>query len=230
MVLFGLIAFFTPTRIRNVPKSEHISRFSSKIVEIPTSIKFKEYSSVKTTHKEQDNFVIGWVGSKSTSKNLLSLIDVFLDFKKCYPNVLFRFIGFDITLQPMFNKLDVEFISWSSENELKTISTFTVGIMPLENNYFNNGKCGFKLIQYMGVGIPTISTPLVANIKINRSGKNLFANSKQEWFAAFEYVYFNRDYFKSVGIENQSSVEKYYSVEANQHQYINLMKSLIAKK
>ena len=88
--------------------------------------------------------------------------------------------------------------------EVETISKFDVGIMPLENNDFNKGKCGFKLIQYMSCGIPTISTPLEANIKINKNNGNLFATTEEEWLIAFEKILLNKDWFKlNVGMKNK---------------------------
>ena len=74
---------------------------------------------------------------------------------------------------------------WEEETEVRYLKTCDVGIMPLSDEPFNRGKCGFKLIQYMACGLPTISTPMEANVKINRDGNNLFATTPEEWLALF---------------------------------------------
>ena len=35
--------------------------------------------------------------------------------------------------------------------------------MPLENTYIGKGKCGFKLIQYMGLGIVSVASAITSN-------------------------------------------------------------------
>ena len=129
-------------------------------------------------------------------------------------------IGFDKNILSKLANLNVNFINWDAETEIKEINKFDVGIMPLENTPFNQGKCGFKLVQYMACSLPTISSPLEANIKINRNKKNLHAVSTEDWISAFEKVHDNRAYFIKVGQENYSDFEKYYTIESNSDSYI----------
>jgi glycosyltransferase involved in cell wall biosynthesis len=39
------------------------------------------------------------------------------------------------------------------------LSSSDIGIMPLKHTMFENGKCGFKLIQYMASGLPVVASP-----------------------------------------------------------------------
>jgi hypothetical protein len=72
----------------------------------------------------------------------------------------------------------------------------------------------------MGCSLPTIATPLEANVKINRNQKNLHAITIEDWVNAFEKVYNNQDYFREVGKENYVDYTKYYTVEGNSEAYI----------
>lgn len=204
--------------------TNYAKQFNKNTIEIPTSLNAKLYPKYIT--KSFDKFTIGWIGSKSTSNNLIPLINVFrlLSSKYDYKIVL---IGFDNSLKNLFSEdIPVEFIDWSPHTEIQNISKFDVGIMPLENNTWNLGKCGFKLIQYMACSKPTISSALPANIKINRDSRNLFANSENEWLNAFTELIEKRDFFYNVGIYNYSIFLKYYSIDENLKMYLKLFKSL----
>jgi glycosyltransferase involved in cell wall biosynthesis len=99
--------------------------------------------------------------------------------------------------------------------------------MPLDATPFNRGKCGFKLIQYMAMGKPTLSSPLDANVKINRDNNNLFATNKKEWLDCINEFSSNLTFYKEVGLKNQEIAEKYYSVEGNSINYINIFNKLL---
>ena len=157
------------------------------------------------------------------------MIPAFQNFKKLYNNFEIRCIGFDTSLEHYFKGLPFKIIKWNSETEVEEIKNFTIGIMPLENTLFNKGKCAFKLIQYMACGITTISTPLEANIKVNRDNNNIFADSTQEWTDAFIKTYKNPVDLQIIGERNIKLVETYYSAQANKESYLKIFRSIIAK-
>ena len=102
--------------------------------------------------------------------------------------------------------------------------------MPLIDAPFERGKCGFKLIQYMACGIPTISTPLEANVKINRDNLNLFANTPSEWISALEQVYSNPRKYADIGVKNRKIVEKYYCTQTNTDKYLTIFGDIVNKQ
>lgn len=127
----------------------------------------------------------------------------------------------------MLTGINYKVCEWSAEKEAEIIHSFDVGIMPLLDTDFNKGKCGFKLIQYMACGIPTISTPLIANVKINRNKKNLHASNADEWLASFEKIIEQKEYYREiVGKENREIAKNFYSAEANYTKYIRLFSQL----
>lgn len=204
--------------------TKYISELNANCIEIPTSVSAKIYDN---SIKKESNavFTIGWVGSKTTSVNVLSLLPVFEKLSSKFEFQL-NLIGFDEQLSGKLQHLNVNFIKWDAKTEIEAIKRFDVGIMPLENTPFNQGKCGFKLVQYMGCSLPTISTPLEANVKINRNQKNLHATTNEEWMAAFEKVYQNQSYYREVGIANYDDFSKYYTVESNVERYIEVFKKV----
>lgn len=200
--------------------------YNEKVIEIPTSINFHKYNKISQSNTLSDSVVVGWIGSKSTSENILFIKEFFHKAQLLYPNVLFKLMGFDSALKSQLNLSNVEFHHWSESSELIFLSSIDLGIMPLVDTPFNRGKCGFKLIQYMAMGKPTISSPLEANVKINRSSKNLFASTIEEWISCLENYMCKIDYYREVGVKNRDIVKQFYSVEANSSLYIESFKKI----
>jgi hypothetical protein len=203
-----------------------LSAYNKNIVEIPTSIQFAKYK-IANSPSSTTVFKIGWIGSKNTSVNVLMLKNVFLKLQNKYKLEL-QLVGFDKNLLSSLAGINYQLIQWHEDTEVDTIRQFDVGIMPLENNFFNHGKCGFKLIQYMSCGIPTVSTPLEANVKIDNSNGNLFATSEDEWYDSFKKIIEQKDYFLNVvGKKNRITIENFYCVEANSKFYVQHFMSLV---
>lgn len=202
-------------------------RLSKKVTEIPTSINLERYQ-IDTNAKDQkgtDKFIVGWIGSKSTSRHFITIVPALKKFAETHDYEL-RLIGFDIGLEKELKGLPYKIIQWKKETEVPNIASFHVGIMPLGKSLFDKGKCGFKLIQYMACGVMTISTPVEANKKIDRLGCNFFADSQKEWEECLEEAYEGNADNNELSEKNKSVVEDYYSIQANHLNYLEIFKEI----
>jgi len=209
--------------------TETLEKYNQKIIEIPTSIEFYKYQLIKHKTELDTNkpFKVGWIGSKTQSINIAIVTEALKNLQKKY-KIQLVLIGFDHFLEHILSGINYKLIEWKAETENEVLQSLDVGIMPLKPSYFNLGKCGFKLIQYMASGLPTISTPLEANVKINRDGNNLFAANIDEWEQCFEEIINNKDYFKNeVGKKNLEIAKNYYSTEVNYKKYLSVFESIL---
>ncbi|MDI9527277.1 MAG: glycosyltransferase family 4 protein [Pseudomonadota bacterium] len=95
-------------------------------------------------------------------------------------------------------------------------------IMPLVDNPWTRGKCGFKLIQYMAAGLPVVASPVGANNDIVDHGHNGFlASTYSEWAEALSKLATNRDLRASFGAHGRKKIEEKYSVRSNLPSYIS---------
>ena len=142
---------------------------SAKVSIVPTVVDpdYYQKGTEKKLSKEGKPFTIGWVGSPSTASYVKEMSQALRLFcLKYHAQVVLVGSGpISIPGVPLVLR------DWSEENELKELAEFDVGIMPLPDDPWTRGKCGFKLIQYMASGLPTIASPVGVNTELVKHGE-----------------------------------------------------------
>lgn len=196
---------------------------NNNVVIIPTTIDTKEY---KPMTGENEKICIGWSGSITTIQHFEYAIPFLTEIKKKYKDkVEIKVLGDSNYVN---HKLGIQGIGWDKETEVKELSSFDIGIMPLPDDEWSNGKCGLKGLQYMAIGIPTIMSPVGVNTEIINDGKNGFlANSNDEWISKIEALIESKELRVKLGVKGRETVINKYSVEAIKDSYLSLLKQLI---
>jgi len=168
-------------------------------------------------HMENRPLVIGWIGSASIIKYLDLVQHVLREFIHSHENVIFRIVSNEF---PEWGWVEKK--PWAREQEIQDVLGFDIGIMPLVDNPWTRGKCGFKLIQYMAAGLPVVASPVGANNDIVDHGHNGFlASTHSEWAEALSNLATNRDLRASFGAHGRKKIEEKYSVRSNLPSYIS---------
>lgn len=210
-------------------------KFNNRIMQLPTVVLLDKYkkAQVEFNNKSQEknkNFVIGWIGSKSTSHYIIPLLASLKQMVDLHDNVVCHFIGFDQNLlsKKEMQECKIIVIPWSEQSEIEEILKFDVGIMPLSDNPWARGKCGFKLIQYMSCKKPVIASPVGVNKTIVENGVNGFlATSSEQWLQAFVNLYQNESLRESMSVKSWKKINELFSHEKNCQQYMNLINETI---
>lgn len=202
-------------------KEYALSVGSKDVVYLPTVIDINRY--IFDAPFIDDTFKVGWIGSPTTSKYLNPIQPV---MEKLNEEGVINVIiigGGDFYMGGVPNRL----IKWSEDTEVAAISEFDVGIMPLPDNPWEKGKCGYKLIQYMACGKPVVASPVGANKEIVDHGVNGFlAESKDEWLMALTTLRDNPDLRTKMGKAGRKKVEKKYSLQTTAPELISVFKKL----
>ena len=196
--------------------ANYARQYNSKVVVIPTTTDFNYH---KTLPKSSDKLAIGWTGTHSTLKHLDLIIPVIKKLEKQY--------NFDFIIisdkKPDYDLSSLKYVEWNKETEIEDLNNFDIGIMPLYDSDWEKGKCGFKGIQYMSLGIPTVMSPVGVNSEIIIHGKNGFlANTENEWFSILSELIQNKKLRIAIGDEGRKTIEKKYSLSANKQKYLSV--------
>ena len=205
--------------------AEYAKQYATNVVVIPTTIN-TNYHLPNTTPKKKDKICIGWTGTETTHKHLAILEPVLARLNVMFLNKLTYMI---ISNKP-YNSSTIAFQwkQWSPETEITDLQDIDIGIMPLPNDEWSKGKCGFKGLQYMALEIPTIMSPVGVNTQIITDGVNGFlAETDDEWFDVLCELINNENTRKTIGTQGRKTIIKRYSVDAFVEKYIALFHKLV---
>lgn len=205
--------------------ADYAAEFNSNVKIMPTTIDADKYKRMPVT-KIQDVVCIGWTGSITTIKHFEYAIPFLKKIMEKYGNrVRIHVIG-DGSYEN--EELKINGIPWHEKNELKELSFFDIGIMPLPDNEWTKGKCGLKGLQYMALEIPAIMSPVGVNTEIVNDGINGFlAGDENEWIEKLSRLIDDKSLREKIGKEARKTVMEKYSVDSQKNNYLNYFNELI---
>jgi glycosyltransferase involved in cell wall biosynthesis len=193
-------------------------QFCKNVIVIPTVV-----NTEKTHNKIQnhlvDELVIGWTGTFSTLKYLDIIVPVLKRLQAKY-DFLFLVIA---NKDPHLPLPRYRFIEWEKDTEVDDLLKMHIGVMPLYDSDIEKGKCGFKAIQYMSLGIPPVVSPVGVNKDIVLHGENGFiADSAEEWEIYLEKLITNTSLRNEIGLKARRTIEAKFSVKSTWQQFKKL--------
>ncbi|MBX2967385.1 MAG: glycosyltransferase family 4 protein [Cyclobacteriaceae bacterium] len=199
----------------------YTKQFTKNVVLNPTTIDTEFLHNPEKFHKKpSDKITIGWTGSHSTLKYLKQIELVLSDLEQKYPQLQFLVIA---DKAPDLNLQRLVFIPWSKETEAGDLAQIDIGIMPLPDDDWSKGKCGFKALQYMAMEIPCVVSPVGVNTKIIEHGVNGYhATTAEEWIQYLEALIHDAALRKKMGEEGRKKVIDQYSVLSNTSTFLSL--------
>ena len=202
--------------------ANYARQFNTNVVINPTTVDtINLHNPSNRATKKSTSVVIGWTGSQSTVYYVKSLVPVFekLAEKSAFPFRLLIIANKD----PKLNLKFVDFITWSKETEIEDLLKIDIGIMPLTDDIWAKGKCGFKALQYMALEIPALVSPVGVNTEIVENGINgYWCATEDDWIKSLEKLITDKEQREKIGIAGRNKVIEYYSVSSNSSTFLGL--------
>lgn len=150
--------------------------------------------------------VVGWVGTHSTAPQLEMVLPSLIQLRQ--EGLLFRVrvvgAGRDFRLRG----LEAEYAPWTPERDVTDFQELDVGLAPMFSDEWSEGKCAFKQIQYMAVGVPCVSSMVGGARDFVRHGENaLVAASQDEWTAAIRSLLTDVELRRRIAVAGRALIE-----------------------
>lgn len=208
----------------NAYLADRAARAGAKRVEIvPSVVDLARYAQ-KAEARERAQFVIGWIGSRSTLPYLQTLETTIRTLAAQRPVKVMNVGGTPWSPRG----IDVQTMTWSEASEVHDMLAFDVGVMPLPDEPWARGKCGYKLIQYMACALPTVASPVGVNAEIVAHGKTGFlATTPDEWLRALRALAVSPAMRHDLGRAGLARVAERYSLGVTARRVVDIVRSVL---
>jgi glycosyltransferase involved in cell wall biosynthesis len=188
---------------------------------IPTVVDLERYEPRQSAGM-QDGARIAWIG-QPTNAHYLQIVGSALQSAAATGRLTLRAIG---ARAPKIDGVDSEHFPWRETDEARLIRESDIGIMPLPDDPWERGKCGYKLIQYMACGLPVLASPVGANQSIVRHGETGFLCSTQdEWTHYLQLLASDPALRDRMGLAGRRVVEEHYSLRVAAPRLVEVLRS-----
>jgi len=190
---------------------------------IPTVIDLLRYP--KLIPADDQPVILGWIGTKTTFEKHVMPVMGWLQKAVEENDMVFHLVG----VQPEQDYGDrIRFFPWNEETEVAMIRSFSIGIMPLQDSLWEQGKCSYKLIQYMACSKPVIASPVGMNKEVVQEDINGYtATGESEWREAVKLLVSDAKKRADFGNAGRKMVEEKYALQVTANKWIALLRKPI---
>ncbi len=204
----------------NQTLAEYARRFHPGVTVIPTPVDTDRVAP-RPTSTAHDEVVIGWMGSPTTGEYLRLVQEPLVRLMLRYPHARVRIVG---APQPPLTLPRVEGVAWRLDREVDELRSFDIGIMPMPDNEWTRGKCGFKALLYMSAGLPVVASPVGVNADIVRDGVTGFTAADAEaWTNRLAQLIEDRPLRRRMGLAGRALVEERYALRRQAPRFIDVL-------
>ena len=176
---------------------------------LPTVVDPDHYTVKR--HAPTDRPTLVWIGSGSTLPYLKRWMPHLEAAAERVPGLRLVTIA-DQTVTS--DVLPVEHVPWSEAGEAAALARGDIGIAPTPEDRWTAGKSGFKIVQYMATGLPTIASPVGANGAIVADGTTgLLPPTPDAWPDAVERLAADVSARATMGAAARQAVLNHYALD-----------------
>ncbi len=206
--------------------ADQFSRWNANVTVIPTAVNTSWYRP-RRPRQGVPALVLGWTGTSGNFPFLYSIEGALMRVLQQCSRVKLLVVA---DKQPQFKRLPesrVKFELWTPRTELAAFADMSIGLMPLADTAWCNGKCSYKMLCYMAAGLPVVVTAAGMNREVLAMGDvGLSAGSEQQWVDALTALLSDADLRQRMGAAGRVVVEERFSLQRLALQYAIVFRSL----
>lgn len=192
--------------------------YNDQVILIPTVVDTNKGHHLLRDQFSGEKVIVGWTGTHTTLHNLEEIEPVLKELAeegRCELLI--------ISNKPPEWSFPFTFIKWKAETELEDLLRMHIGVMPLKQGPWFEGKCGFKLIQYLSCGIPALASPVGVNPKILLHEEcGYIASTPEEWKTGLLKLIDDASLRDRMGKRGRVHMEDHYSLNATSLLFLEL--------
>lgn len=205
---------------------KEVMLYHSRVEVIPTAIDGEKYD-LREGRVRKGKMTLGWIGDHGSIHYLEKMRPIFEKIGVRYPQCELK-----IVCDTFFNCEQLRIVkkSWKAEEEVADLQSFDIGLMPLVEDPWSWGKCGLKIIQYQGVGVPVVCTPVGINRDLVEDGANGFwAATDEEWEEKLSILIENQKLRERMGREGRKRVLEGYTIQVCAPRLLSVLKKVMKR-
>lgn len=200
--------------------------FHSGVEVIPSPIDHERYP-LKDYSLKRKKVTLGWIGDHGSIHYLEKMRPIFERIGQRYPEAELK-----IVCDIFFDSKQIKVVkkTWSSEEEVADLQSFDIGVMPLMDDPWSWGKCGLKIVQYQGVGVPVVCTPIGINRDLVEERVNGFwATTPEEWEEKLSTLIEMPELREQMGREGRRRVLQDYTLQSCAPRLLSILDRVMEK-
>ncbi|MGH2718273.1 MAG: glycosyltransferase family 4 protein [Actinomycetota bacterium] len=220
-----IVAQAAMTTAGNEYLASYARRFSRAVEVIPTTLDTDRYRP-PPGRGDRTPLRVGWSGSRTTSRHLASIDGALHRILDELPVELVVIGDPDFRLSGTGHQERVRVEPWRAETEIDEVGAFDIGLMPLPDDEWSRGKCGFKALMYMSLGVAPVVAPVGVNTDIVSDGTNgLLASTEDEWVGAVKRLVEDAELRRRLGGAARATVVQRYSGQAWAPRFLEVLET-----
>jgi len=206
--------------------ADYARRYNHNVHVLPDAIDLSLYQRRAVPRESVP--VIGWIGTKS-NLDYLRILEEPLRLLKRSRNFTFRIISDPAakSMVPLARTLPIDFRPWTYLDFVTNLSTFDIGVCPLQDDKWTRGKFGYKVLEYMALGIPTVASNVgEMSAIIEDEVDGYVASTADGWFNRLQRLMDSPSLRKEVGDAGRKKVVSRYSPEVIVPRWLEVLESI----
>jgi glycosyltransferase involved in cell wall biosynthesis len=186
--------------------------YNRSVSVVPMAIHPAEYDPVSRAQGAPERIVLGWAGTAGGLRYLEPLAPVLRELSHKHPLVVRVICGGFRRLRLPGLPFDAR--PWRAETALTDLASFDIGLVPLDDTPFEQAKFPFKLLQYLALGVPSVSARVGVARDVIADGHNgCLAASPAEWRSALERLIADAALRRRIAAAGRETVAARYTIE-----------------